>query len=264
VHVNNSKVKDDWRKFAVRVGINQSDDNIVTDINDRKNVTGAGINNARRIMDLADGGQILVSSTVYENLHPRKQYYHAFGQELKKEAKHGLVLKMHQLIKPHNVNWLDINPPSSLVSPPKPVEPEPKLTKKVAYYFAHSIKNRDFLLRNRGGGQNNYALALLLWYLAVDSVGESESTEVNPYEGHMPETEHNTLGEQFQVLMELPFWVCADIRSLIHDVEIGLDKAKYFEDGWDFTIVNVEGRKKLKSEWSEIWEGFGLGELPDQ
>ena len=257
VNVNNSRVKDNWKQFKVRVGINQSDDNVVTDINDRKNVAGAGINNARRIMDLADASQILVSSTVYENLHPRKKYYHAFSGELKKEVKHGLVLRIHQLVE-KDMTGLNVDMPSSFVIQAKP---EPKLTKLAAYYFAHSIKNREFLIKKRGGGQNNYALAVLLWYLAVDSLGKSESTQVEHYEEHMPETKYNTLDEQFEFFMELPFWVCCDLRELVREVHIRTENCKYFEDGWDITIVNVEGRKKLKSEWAEIWDEFRLGEL---
>ncbi|TET17693.1 MAG: hypothetical protein E3J75_01910 [Dehalococcoidia bacterium] len=257
VWVNNSRVKYNWRKFEVRIGINQSDDNIVTDVNGRKNVAGAGINNARRIMDLADESQILVSSTVYENLHPRKNYYHAFSKEFTKEVKHGLVLDVYQLVRA-NIAGLNTNPPSSLVAPPKP---EPKLTKLAAYYFAHSLKNREFIIRRRGDGQNNYALVVLLWYLTRDSLGKSESTEVEPYEEWMPETRHNTLDEQFELFMELPFSVCCDLCGLVRDVHIGTDNWKYFEDSWQATIVNVEGRKKLKSDWPEIWDEFQLDEL---
>lgn len=257
VHVNNSRVKDNWKQFKVRVGINQSDDNVVTDINGRKNVAGAGINNARRIMDLADASQILVSSTVYENLHPRKKYYHAFSGELRKEVKHGLVLKMHQLME-RDATGLNVDMPSSFAIH---VKPEPKLTRLAAYYFAHSIKNRAFLLQNRGYGQNNFALAVLLWYLAVDSLGKSEATEVEPYQEHMPETNYNALNEQFELLMELPYWVCVDLRNLVRDFKIGEENYKYFEDGWDFTIINVQGQNKLKSDWPEIWEEFRLGEM---
>ena len=257
VWVNNSRVKYNWRKFEVRIGINQSDDNIVTDVNGRKNVAGAGVNNTRRIMDLADASQILVSSTVYENLHPRKNYYHAFSKEFTREVKHGLVLKMHQFVQ-KGITGLNVDTPSSFVLK---AEPEPKLTKLAAYYFAHSIKKRGFLIKKRGYGQENIALAVLLWYLAVDSLGKSESTELEPYKEHMPETRYNTLDEQFDVLVWLPFWVCCDLRDLVRDVKIGKENYKYFEDGWDFTIVNVQGRNKLKSEWPEIWDEFGLDEV---
>ncbi len=257
VWVNNSRVKYNWRQFEVRVGINQCDDNMVTDVNGRKNVAGAGINNARRIMDLADASQILVSSTIYENLHPRKEYYHAFSQEFKHEVKHGLVLKMHQLVKP-DTNWLNVKLPSSFVT--APLEPEPKLTKLVAYYFAHSIKNRNFLLGKRRDFPND-ELFLLLWYLAIDSLGKANSTVIQPYNEHMPTTINNTLDEQFEVFSKIPVWVCGDLRDLVRAHKIGDHYYKYFEDGWDFTIVNAVGREKLKSEWPKIWDELKLDEV---
>jgi len=257
IHGNNSRVTADWKKFEVRVGINQCDDNIVVDINGRKNVTGAGINNARRIMDLADASQILVSSTIYENLHPRKEYYHAFSQELKHEVKHGLVLKMHQLVKP-DTNWLNVKLPSSFVT--APLEPEPKLTKLVAYYFAHSIKNRNFLLGKRRDFPND-ELFLLLWYLAIDSLGKANSTVIQPYNEHMPTTINNTLDEQFEVFSKMSIWVRGDLRDLVLTCKIGEDYYKYFEDERDFIIVNADGREKLKSEWPDIWDELKLDEV---
>jgi len=256
IHANNSRVKEKWRKFEVRIGINQGDDNIVTDINGRKNVTGAGINNTRRIMDLADGSQILVSSTVYDNLHPRKAYYDAFSQEFGYKAKHGLILKMYQIVKPETY-WLNTNTPSNLLSKDAP---DPKLTELAAYYFAHSIEKRRFLIEKRGYTQENAALAVLLWYLAVDSLGRSKSTEVEPYSEHMPETEFDTLDAKFKFFMNLPFWVCCDLKDSLCYYRIGEHNYKYFEDGLEFTIVNAEGRNKLKSEWPNIWDEFGFGE----
>lgn len=258
IHGYDSKVRTNWRKFQVRIGINQSDDNLVIDINGRENVAGSGINNARRIMDLADTSQIFVSSPVYENLFQRKNYLHSFGVEHRKTVKHGLVLKMHQLIE-QGATGLNVDKPSSFVDPVQP-EPEPRLTKFAAYYFAHSISKREFLLQHRDVGQNNYALTVLIWNLAIDSLGKSESTMTNPYHEQMPETEHNTLDEQFQVIMGLPFWVCNDLRNLISDSKIGKENHDYFEDRYQINIVNAAGRAKLESEWPDIWREFSLDE----
>jgi len=152
--MHNQFEEDKSRKFEVRIGINQSDDNLVKDINDRENVTGGGINNARRIMDLADGSQILVSSTVYDILHLREKYLNAFAKYAA-PVKHGLVLDVYQLVKA-DIEGLNVNPPSTFATPRKP---EPKLPKLTAYYFAHSIKNEDFILnkaRETGGYYSNW------------------------------------------------------------------------------------------------------------
>jgi hypothetical protein len=260
VWVNNSRVKYNWRQFEVRMGINQSDDNMVTDVNGRKNVAGAGINNARRIMDLADASQILVSSTVYENLHPRKEYYHAFSKEFTKEVKHGLILKMHQLVKP-DTDWLDVNPPSSFVITPTP---EPKLPKLTAYYFAHSIKNQDFIIRKiREDLSNHNWLRLLLWFLAKDSEAVSETTayDLNPYK-FMPDTGSDSIEGQFKWFLEnITYKVAIDLSYVTLDNAVPPTiRQKYFERGSDL-IVNSEGKEKLKRDWPEIWHEFGLEEV---
>src|ERR1700730_8368864 len=54
VHTYNQTVTTTSRQFQVRIGINQNTDIIVTDVNGRPNVAGAGVNLASRIMDKAD------------------------------------------------------------------------------------------------------------------------------------------------------------------------------------------------------------------
>ena len=75
------------RKFDVRIGVNENVDNLIFDINDRANLTGAGINYARRIMDYADGGNILISQTVYERLSQREKYLEKFKEDVKYKGK---------------------------------------------------------------------------------------------------------------------------------------------------------------------------------
>ncbi len=264
VWVNNSRVKYNWRKFEVRMGINQSDDNIVTDANGRKNVAGAGINNARRIMDLADGSQILVSSTVRENLYPRKTYCDAFSKEFTKAVKHGLILKMHQLVQP-DTDWLDVNTPSSLESPPKTPEPEPKLTKLSAYYFAQSIKNEEFILRKLMEADYNHNwLKLLLWHLAKESERLSEKKSFAIYDySYMPETGYSNIEGHFEwfvnnVAMEIAVNLCWITQD---NAMYPLKAYDYFERDTAYSIVNTKGKQKLKTDWPEIWDEFKLGEL---
>jgi len=264
VWVNNSRVKQDWRKFEVRVGINQGDDNVVTDINNRENVAGAGINNARRIMDLADARQILVSSTVYENLHPRKEYYQAFSQEFRKEVKHGLVLKMHQLVRP-DANWLNVNPPSSLVSSPRPPEPEPKLTKLLAYYFAHLIKNEDLILdKVRENILCEEPLQLLLWFLAKDSEQRASKSPYDIYATNfMPDGCPDTMEKQIEWFCKnIPYKIALKLyRLTLDDAVPSQMKSGYFEGAAKCLVISSKGKEKLKRDWPEIWNEFRRGEL---
>ena len=52
----------------LRMGIHSGPVNAVTDVNDRSNVAGDGMNLAQRIMDCADAGHILLSKRVADDL----------------------------------------------------------------------------------------------------------------------------------------------------------------------------------------------------
>src|ERR1700757_3608812 len=51
-------------ELPLRIGINSGPIDRVSDLNKRHNLTGAGINLARRVMDCADGGHILIARRV--------------------------------------------------------------------------------------------------------------------------------------------------------------------------------------------------------
>src|ERR1700724_2574610 len=56
----------DHPHIQLRMGIHSGPVNEVTDVNDRSNIAGAGINVAQRVMDCADGGHILLSKRMAE------------------------------------------------------------------------------------------------------------------------------------------------------------------------------------------------------
>ena len=81
----------------VRMGIHSGPVNPVPDVNDRPSVAGAGINIARRIMDCADAGHILLSKRVAEDLSHYAHWQpklHDLGQI---EMKHGEVMSVVNL-----------------------------------------------------------------------------------------------------------------------------------------------------------------------
>src|SRR5919206_908239 len=61
---HNSTAERKELEFEVRVGVNSHTDNLVTDVTGHDNIVGIGINTAFRIMDLADGKQILAGQAV--------------------------------------------------------------------------------------------------------------------------------------------------------------------------------------------------------
>jgi TolB-like protein/class 3 adenylate cyclase/Flp pilus assembly protein TadD len=68
-----SKALKESRNIQVRMGVHSGPINQVTDVNDRVNVAGTGINIAQRLMDCADAGHILLSKHVADDL---VQYRH--------------------------------------------------------------------------------------------------------------------------------------------------------------------------------------------
>src|SRR5947199_5731677 len=67
-----SKKLKEYPQLKLRMGIHSGPINEVRDVNDRTNVAGAGINLARRVMDCGDGGHILLSKRVAEDLESRR------------------------------------------------------------------------------------------------------------------------------------------------------------------------------------------------
>lgn len=60
--------------FQIKMGLHFAHDATYIDINGRVNVAGAGINLAARVMDKAGPGQIILSTTMYGELHARETY----------------------------------------------------------------------------------------------------------------------------------------------------------------------------------------------
>src|SRR5437868_7292050 len=85
--------------IQLRMGVHSGPVNQVTDVNDKTNIAGAGINVAQRVMDCGDAGHILLSGRIAEDLtHYRhwQPYLHDLGEC---EVKHGLRVHLVNLYK---------------------------------------------------------------------------------------------------------------------------------------------------------------------
>src|SRR5438874_5389856 len=79
-----------YPQLQLRIGIHCGPVSSVTDVNDRLNVAGAGINIAQRVMDCGDAGHILVSRRMADELAQHSEwhpYLHDLGEV---EVKHGV------------------------------------------------------------------------------------------------------------------------------------------------------------------------------
>jgi predicted transcriptional regulator YheO len=82
-------------RLKLRMGIHSGPVNQITDVNDRPNVAGVGINVAQRVMDCGDADHILLTKRVAEDLAQDNQWaahLHELGDvELKHGVKIGIV-----------------------------------------------------------------------------------------------------------------------------------------------------------------------------
>src|SRR5256885_6104751 len=86
------EISRDLKRFpelSVRMGVHSGPVSAVTDLNDRTNAAGIGINVAQRVMDCGDAGHILLSKRVAEDLQQNgrwRPYLHDLGEV---DVKHG-------------------------------------------------------------------------------------------------------------------------------------------------------------------------------
>jgi serine/threonine-protein kinase len=85
--------------IQLRMGVHSGPVNRITDVNDKTNIAGSGINVAQRVLDCGDAGHILLSKHVAEDLTEYRHwqpYLHDLGEC---EVKHGLRLHLFNLHK---------------------------------------------------------------------------------------------------------------------------------------------------------------------
>jgi TolB-like protein/class 3 adenylate cyclase/Tfp pilus assembly protein PilF len=94
-----SRTLQEHAHIQLRMGVHSGPVNQVTDVNEKTNIAGSGINVAQRVMDCGDAGHILLSGHIAEDLTEYRQwqpYLHDLGEC---EVKHGLHLHLVNLYK---------------------------------------------------------------------------------------------------------------------------------------------------------------------
>ena len=250
--VYNPRVKSTLR-FKVRIGINENVDNIITAINGNRNVCGAGVNDAQRIMSFGDENHILVGRIVADSLIPREKYSRAF-RDYTGITKHNRTMQVYQYIG-GNIADLNRDPPAFFAPPV-----EKALTEYAAHYIATLLRNREFIESKLGEEPFlSYALALQMAYLAEDSLGHSKEPKFNPYEDHMPKTPNNTLQEQYEIFCGLPWHLRVDLHEAKVYYKLRDSYSDCFEpqpNPYAFVLSSNKGEQKLKNEWPALYKEF--------
>jgi TolB-like protein/class 3 adenylate cyclase len=94
-----SRALHDHPQIQLRMGAHSGPVSRVTDVNDKTNIAGAGINIAQRVMDCGDAGHILLSKHLADDLAEYRHWrphLHDLGEC---EVKHGLRLHLVNLYK---------------------------------------------------------------------------------------------------------------------------------------------------------------------
>src|SRR5438309_4892763 len=92
-----SKALQTYPQIQLRMGVHSGPVNAVSDVNDRSNVTGAGINMAQRVMDCGDAGQIRLSRHTAEDLEQFRQWQPCLHDLGEFEVKHGARVHVFNL-----------------------------------------------------------------------------------------------------------------------------------------------------------------------
>jgi class 3 adenylate cyclase len=254
IHEHNEKTQDAMRRFEVRIGINSNTDNLVTDINLRQNLAGAGINIAARVMSKADANQILVSDSVHETLRYREQYMEAF-KRYDSIVKHQQPLRVYQLIQDGHIGLNTVEPAEFQ----KPESKQQPLSVFEAFHLAHVFKNQDFIYQRVGHGQNNYSLTVLFYFLASDSVRETKATQMDPASRWIYKEGALSLPEVFDYYQSVTFAViCQFAHFCLSEINAW---SCYEREGSGTTFplaISSEGKRRLREEWPAIWQDFEL------
>jgi TolB-like protein/class 3 adenylate cyclase len=107
-----------YPQILLRMGVHSGPVSAVSDVNDRSNVTGAGINMAQRVMDCGDAGHILLSRHIAEDLEQYRQWQPCLHDLGECGVKHGARVHVFNLYTDEVGNH-DV--PAKL----KPIEQEP-------------------------------------------------------------------------------------------------------------------------------------------
>jgi class 3 adenylate cyclase len=249
---HNAATPNEMRRFDVRIGIAENVDTLLTDVNGNPNVAGAGINTAQRVMCLGDGGNILVSDTVFDSLRHRERYMRCF-RSFSAPIKHGLQLTVHQFIESDHAG-LRSDPPESVRPRKKP------MTRLLAYVLAYALKNAAFFRAQEPRGQMRAAGNVLLYMLARDAVELSESSPVRPPTLYGPNDRGGaSFEEQFAYYMRVDYGICAELDHFALEAFTG--HADCFESlaihGFLWYASDV-GLRRLQNSYPDIWAELKL------
>lgn len=255
----NEAQTDDQRRFQVRIGLNHNYDNLVVDINNRPNLAGAGINYSQRVMNFADGNQILVSEAVYDVLRYRERYAHSF-RRYAGVAKHGVNLNVYQFID-GSFPFLSSDSPAAFDPVPFVA---PKLTILEAAYCYFALVFRAAFQEQLSRDPDEVESAILALYSLARQVEDTSNHNALVGRATSPLDELRISFAEFmdrgrqiadgwtrQVLVELIGERFAPLARYF--VQAGVKK---------YLLLNAAGEEKLQEDYETFWKSAQRYFLP--
>lgn len=256
----NTNCQDEMRKFDLRIGINANVDNLVTDINGKQNIAGAGINIAARVMAAADKNQILVGQVVYNTLSQREKYMQAF-KPFQAVAKHNVNVPVFQLIDPNCVG-LNNNIPSAFVQPNERL----KLSRKAAYFIAYAIKYKDIIMAAQKAADSpmytQFAAIVLLTVLAQDAIEAKQASEHYSPTYWAYNAGNADFSEQLAYYEKQDFNVNTEYAEFFYRLYLQ-QFPLYFVNRFELMCyITPKGANNLKIDWPSIYSEFEFVYFP--
>lgn len=248
LEIYNKKQTIDNRKFTLRIGINENQDNIINDINGSRNIAGSGINYAQRIMDFGDDNQIYISETVYDKLNQRDQYNGKFVPSVK-EIKHNIFLKAYRYI---NEELEFLNNHIETIDEEDVDDEEEMLPEFVANYISLiEILKEVYVPLNRLGSAS-YSIKIVLTYLTEDLLAFKCLSEIEKqtWKSKIFNQDIKSFKKAFQKIENAFFYLISNSSAYNDD--------KYNFSNWYelFStyklLINEQGLNKLKNDWPNI------------
>lgn len=237
----NTSQKDRMRKFSIRIGINENTDNLIIDINGKKNISGSGINMAARIEGLGDKNQILVGHSVFDKLSNREKYMDSFSS-YSAVVKHGLNLNVYQYTN-KKLEYLNSDTPTIFRKITKAILP---LTDKEAHYIGNCILNHQFITSRAGNALHVSALHVMMYVLSLDSFNEIRSGITST---KLTKRVNSSNVDYFQEIMNGNIWTNHELHhTLIPKLFVHLRTC--FKE--PYLIVNEKGKQRLIDEFPEL------------
>jgi TolB-like protein/Tfp pilus assembly protein PilF len=181
-----SKALKENPRIQLRMGIHSGPVNQVRDVNDRTNIAGAGINIAQRVMDCADGGHILLSKRMAEDLAQSRQWQPHLHNLGDCEVKHGVNISV--------VNLYGDDFGNSRVPEKIKKTQEQQIAAEVASRPGPASRRRNVLI----GAGVVAAVALASLFLVVYPSHSEKSVAVLPFENFSADKENAFFADGIQ------------------------------------------------------------------